>query len=187
MTESSSEFKPTAAMRRCKALLHKACSDRFLHLLTPEAPDLVRYVTPTPMPLVRKWIRDSPDFWPWLLTPVDADADSLHARELAYAHLCEVLTLNLRREDGSIDHDVLKAKQKVADLLLGKGTPLVQLTNANTTNTLHASHAETQTLAPGGVPRGLKGKNAGMIERRIQALEAPSLQETIDVPKEEDL
>lgn len=177
------EFKPTPAMLRAKALLHKALRDDELRSLSPESAQLPRAVSPTPMPLLRKWIKDSPEFWPWLLTPVDSDASSLRAKELAYAHLVEVLELSIKRDDGSIDHDVLKAKQKATDMLLAKDKPMVQIAN----NTLHASGPGS--LPPGSVPRGLRGKNTGMIASRVEALAAASdaSSDVVDVPSEDVL
>jgi hypothetical protein len=179
MTET---LKITPAMRRAKALLHKACPDRTLQTLSVNDSELFRYVAPTPMPLLKKWIADSPEFWPWLLTPVETDSDALRAKELAYSHLVEVLELKMRREDGSVDYEALKAKQKAVELLLARDKPLVQVAN----NTLHAN---TQTLPPGSVPRGLRGRNADMIEGRIRTLQSAVPDErvsAVDVVPEED-
>lgn len=177
------ELKVTAAMRRAKALLHKACPEKVLRQLSVNDTELPRYVAPVSMVLLRRWIADSSEFWPWLLTSVDNDSDSLRVKELAYAHLVEVLELSIKMDDGSIDYDVMKAKQRAVDLVLAKDKPMV--TVANTNNTLHANQS---TLPPGGVPKGLRGKSAGMIEGKILSLaEASGSREIIDVPDEEDL
>jgi hypothetical protein len=176
------EVKVTPAMRRAKALLHKACPERTVQQLSVNDKDLARYVAPVSMVLIRKWIEADKDFWPWFLTPVDHDGEMLKARELAQAHLVEVLELRLKRDDGSIDYDVLKARQKAVELILARDKPMVTVEN----KTLHATQ---NTLPPGAVPKGLRGKTPGMIEAKVLSLSSSSVRESdyVDVPEEDEI
>ncbi len=178
----SKEFTITPAMRRAKALLHKACPERQVQQLSVNDKELVRYVAPVSMVLVRKWIEDSKEFWPWFLTPVDNDGEMLRARELAQAHLVEVLELKIKRPDGSVDYDVLKARQKAVELILARDKPMVTVEN----KTLHATQT---TLPPGSVPKGLRGKTPAMIEAKVLSLSSSSVREGeyVDVPEEDEI
>lgn len=174
------QWKPTPAQRRAKALLHKYCGESALRSLTPGDSELPRYLAPTPMPLVRKWLSEQKEFWPWLLTPLECDEKIYHAKDLAYAFLVEVLEMKTKTKDGGIDGEVLKAKMKAAEFLLAKNAPAVQVNN----NTLNAPN----TLPPGGVPRGLKGKDGRLIDRQIAALEAATDVGIVDAtPADEEI
>jgi hypothetical protein len=157
-----SEFKATPAMRRCKSLLAKSCPEKQLLSLTPEDSLLVKYIAPTPLPLLRKWIKDSIDFWPWLLTPVESGGDLLRAKELAYSHLVEILELPIVNCDGQIDYELLKSKQQAVNLILTKDKPMISVSNHNS--------SQTAVLPSGDVPRGLRGKSSAMLESKIAAL-----------------
>lgn len=179
----TNDLKLTPVMRRTKTMLHKACPEKTLTALTMNDSELSRYIAPTPLPLMRKWIADQPDLWPWFLTPVDADANALHAKELAYAFLVEILSLDTIDTSGALNTDVLKAKQKAVELLLAKDKPMVSVSN----NTL-SQHAHMGTLAPGAVPRGLKGKNPAMLESKIALLAEASDDDTLSqLPAEDEL
>jgi hypothetical protein len=183
MTEET--LKITPVMRRCKAMLHKACPAKTLQTITINDSELPRYIAPTPLPLLKKWTAAQSDFWGWLVTPTESDSDAMHAKELAYAFLVEVLSLPLVSESGVLDPDVLKAKQKAAETLLTKDKPLVSVSN----NTL-SQHAHMGTLPPGSIPRGLRGKNPAMIESKIASLgsASDSSGDVIDaLPNEEDI
>lgn len=177
------EFKVTPAMRRAKALLHKACPERTVQQLTLNDKELPRYVAPVSMVLIRKWSEEWKDFWPWFLTPVDHDGEMLRARELAQSHLVEVLELRIKRDDGSIDYDVLKARQKAVELILARDKPMVTVEN----KTLHATQ---NTLPPGSIPKGLRGKSPAMIEAKVFSLSQSTVKqgdEFVDVPSEEEI
>jgi hypothetical protein len=50
-------------------------------------------------------------------------------------------------------------------------------------------HATQNTLPPGSVPKGLRGKTPGMIEAKVLSLSSSSVKESeyVDVPQEDEI
>lgn len=174
-------WKPTPAQRRAKALLHKSVDERTVRTLKPDDEELKRYVSPTPIILLREWIKGQKEFWPWLLTPLECDEKVYHAKDLAYEFLVEVLEMKTKNEDKSLNSEIFRAKMKAAEFLLAKSHgPAV------TVNNLNANAGGT--LPPGSVPRGLRGKDGKMLSGEVARLEAATDGGFVDaIPAEDDI
>ena len=154
MTE---RFKPTAAMFRVKATLHRSCPPSRAVTLTPADPSVMDLIRPTSWMQMRKWLDEyGEEFWSWLIIPSETDGNELEVREKAYASLREIFELPSEGMDGEASLANLRLKLDAAKILLASKNPLVAIQNNNGTD----DH----------VPRGIKGKTTAQIEDRLAQL-----------------
>jgi hypothetical protein len=175
--EAPKTFKPTPAMCRCKANLHRACSPSSVTALTPGDRNLPRYIAPTPVTQIRMWLEKfGEDFWEWLVTPPTQDGFELQARELALQALQRIFESNVVGEDGELN--VLKARLQLdaAKVILASRTPLVAIQNNN-------NSVDSEKLPP-----GLRSKTENQLESRYQSItrHLPASQVAVDAEVAEE-
>lgn len=154
MTE---RFRPTAAMHRCRAVLHRSVPPERALTLTPAEPRVLEWIRPTSWAQLQKWLNEyGEEFWCWLITCPAIDGNDLEVRELAFETLREVFALPTTTEDGETALANLRLKLDAAKILLASKNPLVAIQNNNGSDEY--------------VPRGLKGKTASQIEDRFAQL-----------------
>lgn len=125
-------FKPTRPMQRAKAILHRNLEPESVLSLTADHPELPVFIRPTPLRRIREWVGECGDeFWEWFVTPPECDGNKLHTVERAWEVLQEIMNLEIKDAFGIINVDVLKAKQKAAEVLLAKQTPMIAIQNNN--------------------------------------------------------
>lgn len=155
MTE---RFKPTAAMYRAKATLHRNCPPGRALKLTPAEGQIIELIRPTSFSQLQKWLSEYGEvFWEWLITPSEVDGNELEVREKAYEALREVFDLPSQNPEGETSLVNLRLKIDAAKLLLATKNPLVAIQNNNGSNE--------------DLPRGLRGKTNSQIEERLAQLQ----------------
>lgn len=152
------EFSPTKAMKECKAGLHKRHAFNVIKDMEITDADIAKVLAPTPIPLVKRWMRDNPDFWTWLKTPQDCSVVLYDAREKCYAFLCELFEMDIIGDDGKADSAILKAKLDAAKLLIGQSPQMV--INNNNDN----RKAELK------LPKHLKSGGTPALEEKVKQL-----------------
>jgi hypothetical protein len=172
-------FRPTTAMYRAKAILHRSCPPAQAVTLTPNEPKMHNLIRPTSLSQMNKWLETyGEEFWEWFITPPSVDGNEIQVRDKAYEVLLEIFGMSSQNEEGRVNYANLKLKLDAAKLLLVQKNPLVAIQN---------------NVGEENIPRGLRGKTESQTEERLrqltkytqrQALPSGMAEDTIDAEME---
>jgi hypothetical protein len=157
-------FKPTKPMQRAKAILHRSLQPELALKLDPTHPELPVFIRPTPLVQIRAWVNDyGDDFWFWFVTPQECDGNKMEAIDKAWEAIHEILNLQLCDSFGIIDYDVMKAKQKAAEILLAKQGPMIAIQNNN-------NHSADNPKLPPGLARKTNYELEEMVKSKTRLI-----------------
>ena len=155
------DFTPTKSMKRCREALHKSLLPAAVAALHPEEID-AKVIAPTPLPLFKRWLKDSSAFWEWLTTPPLAD-EKIEAVEKAHQFLIELFDMDIVDSEGKTDSAILRAKLDAAKMLIGGSEKSSVTINNNNQQAV--------------IPKGIRGKLPAAIEEKIKYLEGAKVED----------